>query len=204
MTTGKFPLLVDPSLGEDELVSVATPNLSDFNGDGKLEFIIFNGHCVEGPCMGNHYLIQVDHGHLIILYSLTADSLWVEGHETLPTIVAIQSCFTFDFGIAFQSVYGFELKSQQLQQISPNQLLKKIPEVIKSKLRTEPQEKNTPNQQAYENIQKIILSIYDGDTKEKMLSSLQLLLSQLPTDVNGEKRLPVHCDPVEFASSLYE
>ncbi|RYZ76540.1 MAG: hypothetical protein EOP05_04720, partial [Proteobacteria bacterium] len=47
---------------EEEKIDIANPMFSDWDGDGSLEFILFNGQCVEGPCIGSQEIFRMQDG----------------------------------------------------------------------------------------------------------------------------------------------
>ncbi|MBC7370257.1 MAG: hypothetical protein H7326_01755, partial [Bdellovibrionaceae bacterium] len=88
--------------GEDQVIRVSPAFFTDLFADGKREFLIFSGQCVEGPCIGSHYLYQVDGAELRKLYKFRSDTVELITEKERRALILDNNCYTYDFGVGFE------------------------------------------------------------------------------------------------------
>jgi hypothetical protein len=199
-----FSVKFDLPASEGEEIHFEGDSLRDITGSGKLEFVLFNGQCVEGPCLGDRHLYQLEMGKVRKLFVLNGDLIEVLTGDTHPAIKVEKLCFTYEFGIAFSTFDIIEFATPNEPILVPgSEVHKRYPKVLEAysahlKPLTAAEKKEMSSvEQNYREIEKIVARAYDGAS----LSSLEKEYKSLKWE--GEDHSPpVHCDPWALIMSV--
>ena len=189
----------------EELVSVEDADLQDRDANGKVDFILFYGQCVEGPCIGENHLIEVDGSSLRGIYEIRAQRLQTvrSGSPGRSAFVLKNYCFTWEFGVAFATADVAEFGANSKLKLLPrDQITKNYPSAVDSLINSTPPDGEAgPVQLAYFEIQNLFVEAYRGGSKQQLLSQYDEIVNKLPTGEGLEDpdlRLQVHCSPREM------
>ena len=178
--------LVSLTHGQGES-SPSMPFLRDWDGDGALEFAVFDGACVEGPCLGAFRVIRAQGQRLRELYRINAEALSWHAENGKEALIARSYCFDYDFGAAFAWIDVLTWDKGKLRVVP------------KAKIRTEfPQALATFRQGLAPDDawQALVLKAYDGVSWEVIAKRHKALLAL----TDGE--FPGHCDPLEVLQDI--
>ncbi|MGE0632523.1 MAG: hypothetical protein AB7O96_08955, partial [Pseudobdellovibrionaceae bacterium] len=205
--SGEFPKFQEGVGSEEEMVRVTEASLRDMNGDGKLEFIVYNGQCVEGPCLGSHYILQIEGKEIKIAFALHAESLkLVEGSDPQQQVFLMEKyCYTFDFGFAYSTIAMAKFHPDgSLKPFSSHEVASTYPQLIDG-LKHPALADESEREKAYHEIQNLIIAAYKGTSKGEILESYDAILKALPSEENEsgpDQRLHVHCETREILESI--
>jgi hypothetical protein len=197
---------LDSKRTEESHIELGNPYLIDMNRDGKTEFIIGDLQCVEGPCIGNYYLMQIDGTSIkkLNVIHTTFHSLKDSGNEKVLELKKL--CFTHEFGIGFEwfTVGTFE-KNGILTELPYTEIKTKYSGLIKdfeASLKSQADNlKNFPPDkmnETYAGISNLLLRAYKGESTKKLHSELDTLTK--PFEKTGG--LPIYCDPRALISVI--
>jgi hypothetical protein len=204
------PKLLGPALEDhEELVSVENAELRDRNANGKSEFILFYGQCVEGPCIGENHLLEIDGSSLRGIYEIRAERLQTVQNENSKrsAFVLTSYCFTWEFGIAFSTVDVAEFGADSKLKLLPRgEIIKSYPSAVDSLVYASAADSEAgPVQLAYFKIQSLFEEAYRGASKQQLLSQYDETVNELPVREGMEDpdlRLQVHCSPREMLEAM--
>jgi hypothetical protein len=197
---------LDSKRTEESQIELGNPYLADMNNDGKTEFIIGDLQCVEGPCIGNYYLMQIDGSSIkkLNVIHTTFHSLKDTGKEKILELKKL--CFTHEFGIGIEwfTVGTFE-KNRILTELPYTEIKIKYPSLIKdfeASLKSQAENlKNFPTDkmnETYAAVSNLLLRAYNGEPAKKLHSELDALIK--PFEKTGG--LPIYCDPKALISMI--
>jgi len=163
------------------------PFFHDWNNDGKTEFLAYTGQCAEGPCMGSHYLLQINGKKLRLLATIDAEIMDTVEENKLHGFAATQFCFDYDFGIKFSYFAILQWQDEKLQMIPYPSIRKDYPSYLKSTF------SNTQKPSA---IEKLISDAYNGKKISDITKAYEKLIKGKPDG------LGVHCEPLEILKMI--
>lgn len=200
----KFPRVGD--LSDDvEMVNVSEAHFGDINGDGKKEFIVFDGQCVEGPCLGDYYMYRLDGDRIKKLYTLHADSLDFIDDNHHQALAMERTCFAYDFGIGFSYLAVAEFdKNGELMMVPFQEIRLRYPKVV-SKFERDFMPEETDGEKVFGRLQNLIFDAYKGKSEKDLLASYNEILNSRPKADNEQKledRVPLHCSPWKIIQKI--
>ncbi len=172
----------------DEKKKATLPFFGDLNGDGKFEFVIFSGQCVEGPCMGENILYQIDGKRIRKLYSISNAEMLTSFEEKGNKGFGLEIfCFNFDFGVEYYYLGVAEFINKKLTLLPYRQIPKKYPETFRDFSSRNPEPSS---------IQKLIFRAYKDEPIEQLTEIYDAILQTEP-------ELPgVHCNPLGIIETI--
>lgn len=159
----------------------SVPYLEDLNGDGKIEFIGQLGQCVEGPCMGDSYVFQIDGNRIRQLGSVDAWVVEPITEKGRHALMVSKQCFNYDFGVAFTYFSIEEFTPTGLRPVPYSQIRNAYPETLQANLANE---KNP--------LGKLVNDAYKGTDIGELEKAYSSLLEQNPEAAN------LHCEPLNI------
>ena len=202
MTHGKFDQKVD----QDQVLDISNAVMKDLNNNGKTDLLVGHLNCVEGPCMGYWYLLEIEPNNLRSNWRIAATSVDVIPGKNRDFLKISDTCFTHEFGSAFSWFFVAEFdKGVHLSPINPKELKLQLPDHVKDYLTAanmEPLEStgdmNDKTIKAYSSISKLIARAYDGEDSKTLLRDFEKISK--PFAKSGG--LPVHCDIPSIIKNL--
>lgn len=197
---------------DEERVDIMNPHFSDWDGEAGLEFVLFNGQCVEGPCIGGQEIYRMKDGQLTQIAEIDGDQVSVVVAPPAKTVVTVQpSCYDFDFGAAFDYVEVIKFGGPKTLTLVPfNQVAKAYPAALSEirKVAAEPVEADQ-KRDAFKKIQSLVVKAYDGVAYASLMRDYNEIIKVFATPVDpsgevvtgadavteGAYAAPVHCDP---------
>lgn len=174
--------------GENSRSSV--PYLEDLNGDGKIEFIGQLGQCVEGPCMGDSTVFQIDNGRIKPLGTVDAWVVEPIKEKGRHALLVSKQCFNYDFGPAFTYFSLEEFTPGGLRTVPYNQIRNRYPETLQENL-PDPEKLKASLDGDKMPLVKLVNDAYRGIDIHEIEKAYSTLLEQNSAIAN------VHCEPLE-------
>jgi hypothetical protein len=198
--------VLDTKRLEDSHIDIDRAYLTDMNGDGKTEFLLGDLQCVEGPCLGDFYLLQLDGGSIRKINKIhtTLHHLKDVGKEKVFELKKV--CFTHEFGVAFEwfSVGAFK-GGKNLKAIPFADIKKKYPSLIgdyesemKDQIKRAKEFPADKLNETYLKVSQLLLRAYKGEAAEKLQAEYSALIK--PFEKTGG--LPIYCDPKDLISTI--
>ena len=198
--------VLDSKRTEDSQIEIENSYLFDMNNDGKTEFVLGDLQCVEGPCIGNFYLFQIDGSQIrkLNVIHTTAHSLTEIRNEHVLELKKL--CFTHEFGVAFEwFTVGTFTKDKKLTELPYGDIEKQYPALLKDfdtsvkgqfeRAKDFPSDKKN---EIYAGISRLLLRAYNGEPAKTLLTELDVLIK--PSEKTGG--LPIYCDPKALISMI--
>ena len=183
---------------EEQIIRISPSFFTDLFDDGTREFLVFSGQCVEGPCIGSHYLYQLDGVKLRRLYKFRSDTVDLITEKDRRALVLDNNCYTYDFGVGFEYMTVAEAKSDGGLEVIPySEIRSRYPQVLAGERMARTPEAR-PEERAQADVQKLIDDAYRGRPVAELLSAYDSILEKLPKGSSEEpgSRLKLNCDPV--------
>jgi hypothetical protein len=191
---GKFGQKVN----SDDLVDISNATMKDLNNNGRTDLLVGHLQCAEGPCLGFWYLMEVGPNNLRSDWRISATSIDVISSKNQSFLKINDTCFTYEFGTAFDWFYIAEFKKNgQLSLINPGEIGQRFPNQVKDYTNEATlkalESKNEPGSslnRAYAEISRLIGRAYEGDDSKKLLKELDIITKSFAKSGG----LPIHCD----------
>lgn len=198
-TSAVLPKQMGDLADDEEMVRVSDSIIGDLNGDGKEDFTLFHGQCVEGPCIGYYYMYQVEDGRLRQIYQIQADGVDRIGLGTERVLLLTRNCYTYDFGIGltYMAVAEFNPKGE-LNLIPMQDIRKRFPSALPEPpaIADVKDPDPSPAEQTIEDIQKLIDNAYHGAAADRTMEAYDELMKS-----TGDS-LPLHCNPKKILEGI--
>jgi hypothetical protein len=190
----------------EELVELSKPNFADWDGDGTLEFNLFYGQCVEGPCIGSHQIFRIKGNAIVEIAEIDGERIDVSvSPPDKTTLVAQPSCYDYDFGTAFNYVEVFKFGGPEVLTLVPFQQIKTAYPAALKEIRERSKQNNgvDVHRVAFTKIQDLVVKAYDGVGLSSLMKDYNDVVKTFPLPVNQDGEpvsdapymAPVHCDP---------
>lgn len=198
--------LYDGKRHEDSHIEIGKSYLVDMNNDDRIEFVLGDLQCVEGPCLGNFYLFQIDGARIrkINVIRTTLHDLKSTGKKNFLKLTKL--CFTHEFGVAFEwFAVGSFAKNKTLIEHPFDDIRKQFPTLLVEYAAgikgQEEGAKNFPSDKmnvAYTTISRLLLRAYKGEPAKILHAEYDALVK--PYEKNGG--LPIYCEPKTLISMI--
>lgn len=186
--------------------------LGDMNRNGFADFLMFDGMCAEGPCIGFRYLLEVENDRIVQRYEILADDVtpFIENKDSALLLERYCYDYNFDAAFAYFSIVRFS-GNGILETVPIRRLKKSYPNIYRGYI-GEIREKtdlilgtteSTMQSLAFAKIQNLILDAYDGQKVPALEENFQAIVTSLKHG-RPSYDLNLHCDPVKIIQFIAE